>query len=103
MAEIILQETSLCFTLLADLYCGKCRQDKGFWEQASRFFLSSCDSLEDEDYPEDDFFDDLSLGQVKMDGGQIESSHPSCNFSGSFFVVSNTGYLFGDYDHKQRL
>ncbi len=104
MAEIVLQEESLCLTLLLDLFSGKFRKDQGFWEQASKFFLLPSDTTEEEILPEDEFPDDsLSLCREEVDRKRIENIHLNENLSSSFIIVNNKGCLFGDHDHKQRL
>jgi hypothetical protein len=108
MAEVVSQEESLDCLLFVSLYCKNYRKDSGFWEQASEFFLSAPDAWEDGDAGPDGFGEQYAEDCLSfIDKGKareiVSNNYRSGRLTGNFFIVSNRGCLFGDYDHKQRL
>lgn len=94
--------------LFVCMYCDKYRNDSGFWEEmytsyipvpAARISHGICPECLQEHFPDE--FDAL------CDEGRIavkEKIMPDNRvLYGCFFIVSNRGYLFGDYDKGQRL
>jgi hypothetical protein len=101
------KEDSGCF-LLVCTYCDKYRNDSVFWEEmdtsyipvpAARISHGICPECLQEHFPDE--FDAL------CDEGRIavkEKIMPDNRvLYYCFFIVSNRGYLFGDYDKGQRL
>ncbi len=108
MAEIVSQEENLDCLLFICLYCKNYRNDSMFWEQASNFFLSAPEMREEEDVCPDCFqqqFSDQRLSSC--DALRVNRKENGFKTKGKlknmFFIVSNRGCLFGDYDHGQRL
>jgi hypothetical protein len=108
MAVVVKQEESLECLLYLSLYCKDYRKDSGFWEQASQFFLSTPENLDNEDsrpagYRESCDGENFSFFDEEETGAPEKMSNQKKIQMGKFFIVSNKGSLFGDYDHKQLL
>jgi len=107
MGFVVKQEESLDCLLFVSLYCENYRKDKVFWEQASKFFLSAPQVLEDDDIDYDSCNElssekEISYCDTKEAGTSGRKDIKNNKQTGKFFIVSNRGYLCGDYDHKQR-
>ncbi len=108
MAVVVKQEESLQCLLYIGLYCKDYRKDSGFWEQASQFFLSTPEDLDNDDswtvgYGESCAGEDFSFFDEEKACSPEKMIDQKKMQTGRFFIVSNRGSLFGDYDHEQRL
>jgi hypothetical protein len=108
MAVVVKQEESLQCLLYISLYCEDYRKDSGFWEQASQFFLSTPENLDNDDswpvgYKESCDVEDFSFFDEEKTEASEKMNDQKGLRMGRFFIVSNRGSLFGDHDHKQLL
>ena len=107
MAEVDSKDTSIDSLLFVGLYCKNFREDTSFWDQVFEYFLSSSES-------EEDGLLDLECGsegegeefkptqQKVVSGSDINWLTTENCLTSTFYIVSNRGCLYGDYDCKQR-
>jgi hypothetical protein len=89
------------------MYCGTHRNNEGFWEQVyrltesvpeSRINCGSCPEGFEDDFP-DKY---VSFCEKKRITVKEKIMPERKVLPGCFFIVNNKGYLFGEYDKKQR-
>jgi hypothetical protein len=95
-------------SLFICMYCDKYRNDAGYWEKvykshalapAARISHGICPRCYQEHFP-DEYSSSCEEGEIAV----REKIMPDSRLLfGCFFIVSNKGFLFGDYDKRQRL
>ena len=108
MGEFMSQEESEPNLAFICMYCKKHKNVAGNWEQGdgldesvSDEWISHgiCPDCLKEHFP-DEYSSLREEGKIEVQ----EKTMPDCTvLYGSFFIVNNMGYLFGEYDREQRL
>ena len=108
MGEVISEEESLESLLSFCMHCGQYSRNSEFWIRVclsceSIFSVEGVLSAIKECCDEDSIFSHTlpESAAEHVVGGKEKP--PKQKLEGYFFIVNNRGYLFGDYDNKQRL
>jgi hypothetical protein len=108
MGEINLQEDGLESTLVFSLLCEKNRNSDGFWEQVCKSYEYMLDEKADCALNADGLPERFSGGYPllceKGGKGMREKKLPgNREMGGCYYIVSNKGGIFGEYNKEQRL
>ena len=104
MGEVNAQEEGLESILSYCMYCGRHRNDTGFWERVFKFNEPVPQSYETCSEGCQDRFNDeyVSLNDEKRSTSKDKMISKKRDVS-KWILVNNKGSLFGDYDREQRL